>query len=271
MRTKNFSLLTLVLPAFLSGQTRLVQAAMVNLQAVADTTLFQNSPDNNLGGSTNFITGTLASGFNNRALIEFSPSVSIPANAVITSVTLTLNVTAANGPNSTFDLHPMLVSWGEGNKTGPTGAPASAGEATWNARFNSSTLWSTPGGAAGADYSATSSDSAFISGLGSYTFGSTPGLVEDVQNWLDHPSGDFGWMLLSQSEGTMSTARRFASREDTLGRGPLLSIDYSVVPEPSTLALFGLGIGAFAWAHRRRRISNQPESSRTSSQSTLPQ
>jgi hypothetical protein len=213
---------------------------VMNLSPVADTGLLQGNPTNNMGGHTNFIGGVLANGFATRGLIEFNPSASIPTNSIINSVTLTLTITASAPSPATFELHPLLVSWGEGNKTGQTGAPATAGEATWNARFTSGSLWSAPGGAAGVDYSAASSASTAV-GPTSLLFNSTPGLVTDVQNWLENPAADFGWILIDQSEATAGTARRFASREDALGRGPVLTIDFTPAPEPSTLALLGIG------------------------------
>jgi hypothetical protein len=78
-------------------------------------------------------------------------------------------------------------------------------------------------------------------------------MVADVQSWLNNPAGDFGWFLMAQSESTLGTARRFASDEDALGRGPVLTIDYTTVPEPSTLGLLGLAAGAVVWCRRRWR------------------
>ncbi|EEF58624.1 PEP-CTERM sorting domain-containing protein [Pedosphaera parvula] len=224
-------------------------ATTVTLSPIADTSLFQNNPDNNLGGHTNFAAGTMANGSRSRAIVEFDPGSLIPAGSIITSVTLTLNVTAAGNSNPTsFELHPMLVNWGEGNKTGQTGAPASPGEATWNAPFASTTLWGTPGGQSGNDYAAGASASTSIGTSGAFTFASTSSLVSDVQTWLDNPGTDFGWMLLTGNESTLNSAHRFASREDGLGRGPLLTIAFSPVPEPSTMALVTLGtLGFFSF------------------------
>ena len=69
-------------------------------------------------------------------------------------------------------------------------------------------------------------------------FESTSALVADLQRWLDHPEENFGWALVSEDEVTEKTARSFASRES--GFGPLLTLQYAVVPEPATLSLVGL-------------------------------
>ena len=79
-----------------------------------------------------------------------------------------------------------------------------------------------------------------VAGAGAYNFASTGNLVADVQNWLNAPAGNFGWLLESQSESTGKTARRFASREAASGR-PTLVIDFTPVPEPGTTALLALG------------------------------
>lgn len=247
--------LALVLLALFAGSNQPANADLITLQPTADTALFSGNPNNNLGGHTNFAAGTMANGSLSRALIQFNSAASIPTNSIIHSVTLTLAVTAAaSATPSSFELHPLLTGWGEGNKTGQTGAPASTGEATWNARFAPGTLWGTPGGQSGIDFAAASSGSTSIGGVGSFTFGSTSGLVADVQNWLNNPGSDFGWLLLNANESDANTARRFASREDGLGRGPLLSIDFSPVPEPSTLGLFGLGAMGLLWFRQRKTV-----------------
>src|SRR4051794_16415007 len=76
-------------------------ATTVTLSPIADTSLFQNNPDNNLGGHTNFAAGTMANGSRSGVLVEFNPGPLIPAGSVITSVTLTLNVTAAGNSTPT--------------------------------------------------------------------------------------------------------------------------------------------------------------------------
>ncbi len=158
--------------------------------------------------------------------------------------------------SSEFGLHRVLSPWGEGNKSPVSnpgfGLPATAGEATWNDRFAlQSAPWNAPGGVAGSDYAAAASSGTFIYDVGSspYVFASTPALVSDVQGWLNNPVGNFGWMLISQSENVDFTARRFASRED-LARAPVLEIQYTVVPKPSSVAL--LTVGGFAALFYRR-------------------
>ena len=161
------------------------------LRPVADTTLLETTPNNNLGANPNFIAGTTAGSagqpFRNRALLKFDVAGQIPAGATITAASLTVSVVKVPSvpANSTFELHRLLVSWGEGNKTGNLGLPATTGEATWLSRFSLLPQWAVPGGAAGTDFVAHDSASASFQGLGDYTFACTSNLTADVQFWLD--------------------------------------------------------------------------------------
>jgi hypothetical protein len=225
-------------------------AATLTLAPVADTTLQSAYAGNNVGGDSSLWIGGRRQGGVARGLLRFDLS-SVPAGATINSVSLTLSVTRtpSGGANSLFDVHRVLESWGEGNNGGSgSGTPADANETSWNNRFSPSTPWTTPGGT----FSSTISASRSIAGDGSYTFTSTPGLVSDVQTWVNNSSGNFGWEVISQSENTPTSIRRFGSRTGG-GSAPSLLINYTPLPEPGTLALVALGgLGVwFAWRRRQ--------------------
>jgi hypothetical protein len=213
----------------------------VTLTSSADTDLFEPAPDNNTGGNLTFIAGANSGLKRSRGLLRFNLAGQIPSNASIQSVTLTLTVTMVPfSPNdSTFDLHRLLVDWGEGtgsSTSGDAGRAAVAGEATWNNRFHPSTSWSVVGAAAPGDFSSTISASKFIQGVGSYTFSSTPEMVADVRQWLVNPSTNFGWILVSESEATARTHRTFASSESSSNNKPTLVVQY-VIPVTPTIKL----------------------------------
>jgi hypothetical protein len=257
---------TLVLSLVLAGTLGLLEPAIgsadtISIQPVADTTLIEFAPDNNLGGGDFFNAGTAGNGNRNRALMLFDPTELIPAGAVITSAQLSLNVVRQPNSglqNSTFSLRRILQSWNEGTQISGeeglgAGAPAAPGEATWNNRFAGGTLWAQPGGQAGVDFSTTISSLAFVGGAGDeIIFASGPALIAEVQFWLDNPASNFGWMLKTESEAVGKTARSFASRES--GFGPTLTLSYTVVPEPSTVALAGLFLICFGAIRRRRSL-----------------
>lgn len=227
-------------------------ADTATLRPLADTSLHEVAPSNNMGGHTHVAAGSTAhAASRSRGLFHFNLQSSVPSNAVITSATLTLQVTGApfmGGSDSTFGLHRLLQSWGEGNKLGNLGAVAGPGEATWNARFAPSDLWTVPGGEPGTDYVAQQSSSVFFGGVGSYTFGSTPDLVAEVQMWVNNPATNFGWILISESEDVAQTARRLGSREDT-NNAPLLVVDFSMpgVVQPPQVSGMTLAAGKVAF------------------------
>jgi len=222
-------------------------AGQVTLFPVADTALSENWSGNNFGGMPFAMSGTTQNFTANRALFRFDPSDALPRGAVITSASLSLEVTREpeDGYNiSDFGVHRVLRSWSEGDNVTPagspspaSGAPADSGEATWNFRHALLEPWGAPGGQAGVDYVAAASASTTVYGVGDspYVF-SSQGMVDDVQFWLAHPESNFGWMLVSQAESLDFTARRFGTREDPLNI-PTLNVDFDMAPEPSPLTL----------------------------------
>lgn len=210
-----------------------VFGGFIDLRPSADTSLFSAFPENNFGAASNMVAGANGSGFPARALLRFDLAGQIPPGSVALSAILTLDVVivpGGGGTASVFDLRRVLADWGEGGGTGNTGVPAAEGEAAWNSRFHPSPSWSVPGGAVGNDFAAPASASRLIGGPGAYSFDSTPGLVADIEEWRRNPSGNFGWVLMSESESVAFTAKRFGTREDP-SHTPLLRVRFAFPPE----------------------------------------
>ena len=218
---------------------RLACAETVYLMPVADTSLNEYFPSNNLGGLPFFNVGTSERSNYNRGLLRFDLTNAIPPGAKITRASLYIEILRVpqNGTpaSSDFGLHRLLVPWGEGDKISPTnctscaseGSPATTNEATWTYRLAFTTnTWTIPGGAPTNDFIATPSSSTTIYGINGYDFASTPKTVADAQSWLDYPGSNFGWLMLCQSETTLYTARRVGSREDP-ENAPTLRVDYT--------------------------------------------
>ncbi len=242
-----------------AGRTS-VTAQSIQLRPVADTSLSETAPNNNLGGQSFTTAGVTQNNTKTRALYQFDIAGNIPATSLITSVELLFEVTRQPVDGyaiGTFGLHRMLVPWGEGNKVTANpnfpgqGAPATFGEATWLSSIHGGTLWSQPGGAPGVDFVAETSASQVVYSIANspYSFGFTAQIAADVQYWLDHPGENFGWMLMVEPESVAFTARRFGSREDGVN-APLLRIQYQAVPEPASLATIALLV-ALAWTRPR--------------------
>lgn len=224
-------------------------AAVANLQAAHDNTLYQ-TVDGSLsnGSGVSFFAGTNAESQVRRGLISFDVASIIPAGSTINSVSLTLHLAQTSSGAQTVSLHRLLAGWGEGASSatmggGGGGAPAAAGDATWLHTFFPGQFWTTPGG----DFDPAVSASQSIVDIGFYTFTSAQ-LAAEVQQWLDNPAGNFGW-LLRGNESTFQTTKRFDSRESTtLAFRPVLTIDFTPVPAPGAALL----LGAFAMRRRRR-------------------
>ena len=235
-------LLTVLWLMLLVGQADTLPGAVVILTPVADTTLIQTTPDNNMGGQPFFNAGTTQNLTKNRGLFRFDLAGQIPARARIKRVAVQLSVTRQPSDGfapSAFGLHRLLQPWGEGDKTQADprspglGVAATTNEATWNHRLALTTnTWTLPGGTAAADYAAAPSAMQVIYDMGNspYLFGPTPQLQIDVQSWLDNPQANFGWMLISQAESEPFTARRFGSRED-MDNAPLLEVEFTLPPQ----------------------------------------
>ena len=205
--------------------------ATTNLIAVADTTLFEVSPNNNLGRTTLAVGSVAATGQGQRGrgLLRFDVS-GIPTNAVIDSAALTFTVLQApfGAVPSSFRVHRFLKPWVEGVGVGNNGAAALAGETTWISQFHGTALWSPAGSASGADYTSSESGSVDVDGLAAYTVQDS-GLAADIQAWVSGAAANHGWIMISSGEGTQRTARRVGSRESA-GAAPSLAIQYSIAP-----------------------------------------
>lgn len=208
-------------------------AETASFTSSADTSISARDPNNNFGGDTHASAGRDGnSGGNVRRTLLLFDIGAIPAGSTINSATLNLSVVITpigGGVNSSFELHRLTLPWVEGNKTGNNGSSASSDEVTWNNRAHNTTPWSGGLGAEG-DYELNASASTAVAGNGSYRWSSAQ-LTADVQNWLNNPNQNFGWLLLSDNEVNNFTVRAFGTREATSDDHPSLEIDYTPPPQ----------------------------------------
>lgn len=261
LATPAVTLLTVLSSTLLVASPALAEVAV--LTPSQDNTLYESAAGDvsNSAGESLFA-GRIALGDRRRALLAFDVAGAIPAGATIDAVTLTLNVTAQPPgamPIGT-ELYRVLADWGEGASDAPgpegMGGAAAPGDATWLHTFFPNDFWATVGG----DFVPAQSANAVANGLGPITWGSTPQMVADVQDWLDDPAGNFGWMIQG-GEIAIQTARRFDSREDPDPTArPQLMVEYTArsVIEVPTLSQWGLIamtvlLLAAGAAHLRRR------------------
>jgi hypothetical protein len=255
-RSVNVAVALLALTA-LTPVTSTAKADSITLGASRDATIYQNDPNNSNGAGFTMFAGDNGMNSPRRALLDFDIAGNVPAGSTITSVELTLVLQGVAGTDSTprtISLHSLLADWGEGTTGagmggGGTGQgfPANAGDATWSQNHFGVSAWTNAGG----DFSATASASAVVSQTldSAYTWGSTAAMVSDVQNWLDSPGSNFGWLMSGDEAGTQ-TFRQFYTREEANPAfRPELLIDFTPasVPEPSTLVLAGIGVLIGTW------------------------
>lgn len=243
------------------------RAATLTVPAASDNALFEDDLSYSNGAGPFLYIGSIASGSPRRALMRFDVSA-IPAGATITAASVAVTIAKAARLSSESDpgrLHRLTASWGEGASStiGGTGTSATPQDATWRYRFYGNppvgvprVEWTVPGG----DFVATPSAERNVGVNGRYVFASTPGLVADVQAWVNTPASNHGWILIG-SEGTEFTARQVVSREGgTELTSPSLTVEYlpagpgaqeNDIPLPGwALALLG---GSLAAALSRRR------------------
>ena len=200
---------------------------IVNIPASKDNTLYEDLT----GGLSNGIGRSLFTGVTlepgiRRAAIQFDLS-SIPIGAVIQDASLQLSMTKTiSGPEQN-SLHKITDDWGEGTSNALAqegkGAPSTTGDVTWIHNFFSGVFWTSPGG----DFVITPSATQSIDNNGFYSW-SDVGMITNVQSWVDSPASNFGWLVKSTDELNVPGSKRFDSRENVSGDGPLLTVTYSI-------------------------------------------
>jgi hypothetical protein len=199
------------------------------LTPAVDTSIF--SSGGNPMGAGSILAGTRSNGIRDRGLMRFNLA-SISAGAVIESAWLRLTVTRVpqSPANSDFSLHRMLKAWGT--------------DATWN-NATAGVPWVAPGAASGVDFAGVKSATRFVAGGGAYDFGPSAQLISDISSWINDPAANYGWLLKTDSESVLRTARHFGSSEST--QRPQLSLEYSTPAPRPHLTDISLAGGNFAF------------------------
>ena len=213
--------------------------ATVTLTTSKDNTLIE-SPAGNSNGAHQIYAGKVGSRGSDsirRGLMAFDLSGIAPGSTV-TAASLDLIVSRSAAPgNQDTSLHKMMADWGEGGsfKTGcrvddcgGEGGTARTNDATWTLRFFPGMPWTNPGG----DFVATESATESVGAAGTIANWSSPGMVADIQSWVNDAATNFGW-LLRGNETSARSVKRFASKD--LGpTPPQLTVTFS---EPVNLTL----------------------------------
>ena len=194
-----------------------------------DNTLYEDPLGQLSNGAGEFLfAGVTNQPLIRRATLRFNVAGGqIPAGATIDSVGLTLHLSRTNSGGATVSLHRLTAAWGEGVSNAAAaegqGGPAAPGDATWTYAFFNTSQWTSPGG----DFVATPSASITVLTAGFYTWRGAPAMVADVRDWLANPSENFGWILIGDESGPITT-KRFDSRENAVADNrPRLTVFYT--------------------------------------------
>jgi hypothetical protein len=202
-------------------------ADSITLVASRDNTLYQHAAGAFSNGAGEFLfAGVTRLSEIRRIVLRFDLS-SIPPRSTVDSARLVLEVDRSVTPAADFAIHRLVADWGEdasnAGDPGGLGAPSQPGDATWIHRFYDTVFWVTPGG----DFVATPSATATVPVLGAAEWGPDPAMTADVQDWLDNPAGNFGWLIRAADE-SVANAKRLFSRENPLTHlRPRLIVEYT--------------------------------------------
>ena len=177
-----------------------------------DTALYESATGTLAnGGGTILFAGLTGQPAIRRVLLHFDVASAIPAGARVLSARLEVTVISSTLPNPVATAHRLTQSWSEGTTVAGggqgSGGTAQAGDATWLHTDYPNAFWNTPGG----DFAAQPSFSMPLA-IGSSVSSPLPGLIDDVQDWLDNPGNNFGW-LVKGDETVPGGAVRMHSRE----------------------------------------------------------
>jgi len=202
----------------------------LKLNASKDNILYQSATGTLSNALGNHVyAGNNANGIR-RGLISFDLS-SIPTNAQVTQVELQLYCNSSSGASYPITLYKLLKNWGEGTSDDPTstesnGTTATTGDATWLHTFYNTVFWTNPGG----DFTNTPSATTNVNAASTFFSWTSEQLMEDVQEWVEMPDMNFGWVIRGD-ESSSSNSKRFSSRSfPTVAQRPVLKISYIIPP-----------------------------------------
>jgi len=213
------ALVALVLPSR-------IKADSVTLEPSKDNTLYEDRTGMlSNGAGTEFFVGSTSQDLIRRGLLAFDVAAQIPPGATVHMVQLKLSMDRTMSGPQTVKLHRVLADWGEGTSHAAgnegMGAEAQPGDATWLHRFFDDKFWLQPGG----DFEPTPSAMQLVGAEGTYSW-SSPAMVADLQEWVDSPASNFGWILIG-NESASRTTKSFNTKESSSAVRPKLTIDFS--------------------------------------------
>ncbi len=203
------------------------QTQTVVLTPSKDNTLYESgNGELSNGKGVHVFAGATQSRTRRRALLAFDVASQVPPGSRITRVTLTMRVSLTISGAEPAALHRVAANWGEGTSNAGSsrdggGASSTAGDATWVHTSFPNARWTSPGG----DFDAASDATATVA-ITTGTWESAA-MTARVQQWLDQPASNFGWIVIG-NESRSGSAKRFDSREvSTLTARPAVTSEFA--------------------------------------------
>ena len=201
----------------------LLSNVTIDLNPSQDGTLYEDPEGAKANGAgIYFFTGPNATA-SRRGVIQFDIASMVPEGSVITDVTLTLHNSGGIAKTRNVFLHPITTEWSTGASDAGRGeyggTKSQTGDATWLHSFHEGQQWASPGG----DYDGTSA-ATLVTKPGYYDW-SDDRMVDIVQQWLDEPETNNGWLIRS-NENARSVKRFDSSEHHNPARRPVLTITY---------------------------------------------
>jgi spore coat protein A len=202
------------------------QPVTLTLIADRDGILYESATGNVANGAgQQLYVGNQSNGLKRRVVVHFDVS-SIPSGATIQSASLRLYCNQNSGVAINVTANRLTADWGEGTSDDggneSDGTTATANDATWLHRSYNTQLWTALGG----DFSMTPSATQSVGAQGEFHSWTGAALATDVQNWIDAPESNFGWIVRGD-EAISANTKRFDSRQTgTPANRPQLVVTY---------------------------------------------
>ena len=176
------------------------------------------------GRGAHLFAGVTVSGALRRALLAFDVASQIPPGSTVTRVVLTAHVSKSISGTQPMKLHRVTADWGEGTSNAGVfrdgiGTSSTNGDATWVHTFFPNQRWTTAGG----DFDAT--EDATASGTSDLTWESAA-MKTRVQQWLDQPATNFGWIVIGKESEPVTTKQLDAREAASATTRPSLTIEF---------------------------------------------
>ncbi len=237
---------TLLLATASYADTVVLKQGVGGYTGATDAYIDSQSPDSNFGSTWYMHVYMYDDAPRRSGLIKFDLTGKIPQNAVIQSAYLSLWVyqVVDMDTNDWIDVGLYRIS---------TYRPWVENQATWN-RFTSTYYWGLPG----CEHVPSDRSGTYDGSVIRFTKNSqvnqyyTWNVTSSVQAWYSGTTNN-GWLVRAAAhDGAAGEGVSFNTKEGDLAYRPYLTINYTIIPEPSTIVGLTFGLLPLIYFKKRR-------------------